>query len=568
MKIQDLALDNEGVYVNHSAEIDYDEGNGNEQYVYQTLRDSKDNSIFSPTLQASVKGWSSEYHFSPYRCNIIRPINVDKNWDVLEIGAGCGSITRYLGETGANITAVEGSYNRAKCVRQRCKGLSNVKVYCSNVENIEFDFKYDLITLIGVFEYTAKYSKKDDPYNEALKFYRSLLKKDGILVIAIENKLGLKYFSGFNEDHTGIPYYGLENRYGQNDVRTFGKHELEGLLINSGFDSTEFLYPFPDYKLPRLILTEKGLENDKFAVDDLIRSTKSRNYSSQPKANLLNEQLIWSSLGKNKLIADLANSFLVIAKNNSNSLHNEVDRDLLGNFFACDRKEPWSTSTTFKEKDGTIDVSKESLISNAENIVKSELIQQDLSEKIDYFVGQNLHHLIIDALNQNDIKRFHVLQKTWIDYLIENALDKVNKDDLGRSILKPEFFDCLPSNLILDANGHLNLIDTEWRINTELNLNFLIIRHLSNFTRIWGFTTGFSKSFKKLVDEVLVNCGLRKISARELKNLTDLDASLVDKIMLPGRIGDLNLKRSLLILLRDKIREIKQYIVEKHVASR
>ena len=50
-------------------------------------------------------------------------------------------------------------------------------------------------------------------FDSALTEYKHLLKPGGALIIAIENKMGLKYFAGYNEDHYLDPYVGIEDRY-------------------------------------------------------------------------------------------------------------------------------------------------------------------------------------------------------------------------------------------------------------------------------------------------------------------------------------------------------------------
>ena len=47
------------------------------------------------------------------------------------------------------------------------------------------------------------------------------MKKNGKLYIAIENRLGMKYFAGYNEDHIGKPFIGIEGYDNKNKVRTF-----------------------------------------------------------------------------------------------------------------------------------------------------------------------------------------------------------------------------------------------------------------------------------------------------------------------------------------------------------
>ncbi|MGB5273410.1 MAG: rRNA adenine N-6-methyltransferase family protein, partial [Flavobacteriaceae bacterium] len=115
MKLRELTFDERNrVYINTDKVIDYSDGEKNEEYIFDSLKNAKDTSIYSMELFNCIRDWSSEYHFTTYRSNILRSLNIKKGHHVLEIGAGCGAITRYLGETGAKITAVEGSLSRAR----------------------------------------------------------------------------------------------------------------------------------------------------------------------------------------------------------------------------------------------------------------------------------------------------------------------------------------------------------------------------------------------------------------------------------------------------------------------
>ena len=116
--------------------------------------------------------------------------------------------------------------------------------------------KYDWVLLIGVLEYAPIFIKEGSSIESYLKKIGNFLSKKGQLVIAIENKLGLKYFNGCNEDHVNKIFYGLQGLYKKKGPVTFGKVELKTLLSESGFKNIDFLYPFPDYKLPYIIVTE------------------------------------------------------------------------------------------------------------------------------------------------------------------------------------------------------------------------------------------------------------------------------------------------------------------------
>lgn len=175
-----------------------------------------------------------------------------------------------------------------------------------NLNDIQFEKKFDYITLIGVLEYQGSYTNSENPYKDFLKKIKQLLKPNGKLLIAIENQYGLKYWCGAREDHTGIPFEGM-NQYSftQRGVRTFSKSALENLVKESGFKNTYFYYPMPDYKLPTVIYSENYLpENDNMQ--------NLQCYYVPDKSTLIaDEKGLYRDVIDNGVFEFFANSFLV-----------------------------------------------------------------------------------------------------------------------------------------------------------------------------------------------------------------------------------------------------------------
>ena len=113
------------------------------------------------------------------------------------------------------------------------------------LNDIVLEEKFDYITLIGVMEYAAYYTEGTEPFRGFLENIAKLLKPDGKVLIAIENKFGMKYGAGCREDHTGGFFDGLEG-YHQTDskVRTFlGKEELKEIVNSAGYGKHNFIIP-------------------------------------------------------------------------------------------------------------------------------------------------------------------------------------------------------------------------------------------------------------------------------------------------------------------------------------
>lgn len=262
-------------------------------------------------LKDSSIPWAVRYHIFPQRHMLLSWYPFKKSASLFEIGAGYGALTGLFLEKLSNVTCNELSPSRANIIQKRFNNYKNLTIYSKDINNFDPKVKYDYVTLIGVLEYAAKYSKSSDPYVELLITARKLLKPNGHLLLAIENKIGLKYLAGAPEDHTGIVFNSLEN-YPQNPgVRTFTRNELIELLNKSGFANYDFYYPFPDYKLPQIVFSEEGMDS----INQLTKSSITQNKNtSQPSHILFNEITYSYLLIQEGLLREFSNSFLIDAQ--------------------------------------------------------------------------------------------------------------------------------------------------------------------------------------------------------------------------------------------------------------
>lgn len=86
---------------------------------------------------------------------------------------------------------------------------------------------------------------------------KTLLKEDGVILLALSNRLGLKYFAGFREEHTNQFFSGVGGYVDNDDVKTFSRTELIKLIEASEFTNYKFFYPFPNHEFPDVINTDK-----------------------------------------------------------------------------------------------------------------------------------------------------------------------------------------------------------------------------------------------------------------------------------------------------------------------
>jgi hypothetical protein len=171
--------------------------------------------------------------------------------------------------------------------------------------------QWNYVTSIGVLEYAGQFSDSENPFLEFLETLYGRLNDGGTLIIAIENKFGLKYWAGCREDHTGRLFDSIEGYPSEKDRQTFGKKEIVVLIAKAGYSDVDFYYPMHDYKLPMEIFSEKYKPSE-------LHSPRSSHYpfvdyTSHPDEVLFNQRLVMNEIIKNDQFGFFANSFLIFA---------------------------------------------------------------------------------------------------------------------------------------------------------------------------------------------------------------------------------------------------------------
>ncbi|WP_411959322.1 glycosyltransferase [Pseudomonas sp. s4] len=463
------------------ASIAYNDGDEVESRLKSILDNASDLTVLSPELRKYCADWPSLYHLSSVRANILRPLHTElEGARVLEIGAGCGAITRYLGESGAEVLALEGSLRRATIARARTRDLDKVVVLADRFADFATDERFDIITMIGVLEYANLFTPGNAPALRMVQRARELLKPGGKLVIAIENQLGLKYLAGSPEDHVGLSMYGLENLYRAGQAETFGHTELLQILKDGGYSGVNTLLPLPDYKFPHSILCERGLETPNFDAAAFAWQSARRDPQFPPHVTF-RQELVWPVLFKNNLAIPLSNSFLLIAENGQVDATNT---DVLAYHFSTDRKPEYCKETLFRSReDGSISV-KYRLLGEQQNALETQVIHCLSEHETDYCHGTVMSWQFVRIVTRDgwDIASIAEFFKNYraslLDILAERNLHAESISETEDLLLPGEFLDIIPQNLIITPTGKTLVIDQEWRSNSKIRYSQLVFRSL------------------------------------------------------------------------------------------
>ncbi|MSR05531.1 MAG: class I SAM-dependent methyltransferase [Gemmatimonadetes bacterium] len=479
----------------------YSEGAAAERYLERVLTGAVDLGSSSSELASHIKDWPSEYHLSPKRAQLLSGFAFDRSAKVLEVGCGCGAITRFLGETFDGVVAVEGSLPRARLARLRTRDLEGVSIIAAPFQAINFTRRFDVIVCVGVYEYAASFVEGADPYDAVLRYFSDLLTPDGVVILAIENQFGLKYFASSREDHLGVMFEGLEGYHAdRGKARTFGRTELETNLTRH-FPAVQFYYPYPDYKLPDCVLAEEFLSQGH--AGELVSQMKSRDYAGETPS-LWDEASTALELSRNRMLPFFANSFLVVA-GKGELRHAAFDQ--LAVLFSTERAERFRTRTSVvRRADGEIVASKRKQNDRAPAVPGPLTLVEGESPWMD---SHSLHTRVYLNAKSRTATLAEVFEpcREWVRYL-----EGLSTSRAGVKYLGGEHLDCTWSNVYPGAEG-ITVIDQEWVWNADIPLNVLVIKaiydFLSRVDRVSGLSAALNaRSGKRLIRAIANTLGV------------------------------------------------------------
>lgn len=471
-----------------------------ENRLYMRFKDDPNYGARSEDTQFS--SWVEEYHLSPLRHNLLKWFPFNPECTILEVGAGCGALTGLLCQKAKKVTALEYSKQRAHITAMRHSQYSNLEVIVGGLQDFTSDEKFDYITVIGVLEYAGAFYGGKSPHKSFLAKLRGMLSPNGALILAIENKIGLKYICGAQEDHTGRVFESIYSYPNTDAVRTFSKKELTDLLNAAGFCSLEWYYPLHDYKMPQEVISEKITPKNLDSIWRLFPARTGRRHRKE----IISEKRLGKTLAQAGLFGEFANSFLVVARTEDTRPELQCLRFIGANM---GRKSEFKTNKQICQQDG-----KQLFILSADNsnstkflheIVKKEAIAKkffgDDAEVVTgrlngdslvypYIAFPTMVELMAKAISDGDLG----FGRYWIDQYLQFLLKLPAKtcvpkefmremEIAPREIHKPllclccGIVDCVPHNILVDdKNQKWYIIDNEFTYEFAMPIDFLICR--------------------------------------------------------------------------------------------
>lgn len=324
-----------------------------------------------------------------------------------------------------NILALgENSEELLDVLNERTNKVTVIDIF--DEKNLAKD-QYDFIILIGILENWKNVVKSNINIEELINILGKYLKIDGKILLALDNKFGLRYFAGNPEKILNKKF---ESLIGYNNepekIETFTKTKIEIILNKLGYN-TRFYYPLPDYKLPNVIFSDEQLPEYN-SID------KYNPYFIENSDIIFNEIDVFREILKTdkNMFTFFANSFLIEAtKGECNKEYKYISFNNL-------RKEEYrlitKVSNDYVEKQMITKKSKKHYENIKDNI---RILENNNIKCIDYiendvikskYMDQKylLNNVLTEKLEQKKIDDFYKILDNYIDIISKNSYKEIN----------------------------------------------------------------------------------------------------------------------------------------------
>ena len=473
---------------------------------------SKSQTDFSKTVFCEPDFFKLD-NLSPIRANIMQWYPFTKGATVLELCAECGSVTEGLVDKNLKITSITNTATKAEIIKSRFKEYTNLNVLFGDWKNIiKFSSdKYDYIVYFG-----------GALTIEELQLIKSVLTSQGVLLIATENRNGMKYIAGCKDNYSGSIYDGVEDYHGLKEL-TYDMPKWKQILFEADFDKFTFHYPYPDHHFCEVIYSDDALPKKNQLLKNYTNFDKNRVFT-------FDEGAAFNTMISYGIFPLFSNSYFIEAGNPCGVIYTK---------FSKERNPQYTAYTNISLSDNKKGITKHPANKKAEqhiqnmNVYKNELKNIYSSDEFniadckiidnyaefEFINGETLSSRIDSHIEQADFKGLHS------DIEILNLL--VSKIESNKKFVPSaefiEFFgesefpeglkessysliDLIGDNIIL--NDKINIIDYEWVLSFPVPTQFIKFRTLL-----------FSKGISSLNDE----------QRRKVFLWADVDYNLFDK---------------------------------------
>lgn len=182
--------------------------------------------------------------------NILHWYPIKKGSNVLQIGYTSIDVIEELCDKSNKVTVIVKNEDEKTHILENVH-KDNMDIIIEDVKD-ELNEKFDYVTLIGNFDlYKNNINNVCNIFSDLIKNAKNYCKTDGIILIAIDNKFGMKYWTSLKADKNIIC----------NQLNTLSKNVIESNLKENNLYNYKFYYALPDLNATNVIFTDEYLPN-------------------------------------------------------------------------------------------------------------------------------------------------------------------------------------------------------------------------------------------------------------------------------------------------------------------
>ena len=348
-----------------------------------------------------------------------------------------------------------------------------------NTISTTYNAKFDYIITVADIE------KEQFPVSFLMNL-KKMIKSTGHLLLAMNNRIGLRYFCGDRDPYTEYSFDSIDgycrsysSAQDMFEGRMYDKSEITDMLNKSGWERFKFFSVISDLNNPYLIFSENYLPNEDLAN----RVFPTYNY---PDSVFLEEETLYQTLINNGMFHTLANAFVIEC-----TLDGELSNvDFVTS--SLERGKEFATLTIIRD-DGTVEKKAaydegiyrlRNMIENLNDLSNHGVPVVDTSLENNtlkmQFIKADVGQLYLKKLLYADKEKFFEMMDYFRDLILKSS-DIVSEDkgDGEGAVLKKGYLDLVPLNSFF-INGEFVFYDQEF-CEENYPANTLIWRMIETF---------------------------------------------------------------------------------------
>lgn len=341
---------------------------------------------------------------------------------------------------------------------------------------------------VGAYDYVVSITgpERSKQPTDLLNKWKSYLKPDGRLLLAMNNRMGLRYFCGDRDPYTNRNFDGIEGyqrAYRQKEDTFFGRcydeAELREMLQVAGFKKLCFFSVLSDLSEPIMLFREDFVPREDLAT----RVTSRYNF---PETVFLSEENLYSSMIQNGLFHKTATAYFIECYNEGEaqpvwqatlSLSRGADSSLI-TLLKTDRTvEKRAVYTEGKERLDTVVSNLTALKDQGISVVDAKKTDRSL---IMPFVDAPIGQAYLKELLKKDVDGFLHAMDQFRELILQSSAHICEDQGDGEGVmLEHGYIDMVPLNTFY-RDGNFVFFDQEFCVD-NYPANAIISRMVCTF---------------------------------------------------------------------------------------